>query len=241
MGKVVTLDNTICYLTSISGDEILAFPRLRLEPELRGFQPRLQLVGRPAQPQEELVVPDNQADNYLRLSRWDKEVFDRGGIPKYEESIRQLMNRKMTEKFSRVFVAKKLDLERASPLWLKPDATLVEDHNFDYRRFGARQVVNFLNSFCWISKQFEVECLVIGDSLDYQFTLRERKRFTILGRSGGDVVLSFRWSEFQSLTIKLWRHFELSTTVGGYQAWLKKTGTGSFDENSALMNFDTKR
>ena len=79
--------------------------------------------------------------------------------------------------------------------------------------------------------------MAVGNDIDYQFHIRERKNFSILsfGSVGGGVILSFRWSEFQSLEIRLWRHFILKTAVGGFRAWLNKDGVGGPEEISAEM------
>ncbi len=214
MGKLITLDNTVCYLTPLLDGRVYVLPRRILDPELGPLATPLISTEYP--------IPDNQAAGHLRQGRWEKDFEDRKNASVYEEPIRRLMQDKMELKknWGGVFVLTKKDFQ-----------------NSVVNREAARQLVKFLDAFCWVSKKFEVECLTVGEDVDYAFCLREKKGFSIFsfGPDKGEVILTFRWSEFRSLEIRLWRHFILDTAVGGYRAWLNKDGVGTREENSALM------
>ena len=65
MGKLITLDNTVCYLTPLLDGRVYVLPRRILDPELGPLATPLISTEYP--------IPDNQAAGHLRQGRWEKD------------------------------------------------------------------------------------------------------------------------------------------------------------------------
>jgi len=214
MGNTVVTDPTICYLISNNDDEIFLTPRRLFEPKLRELKPHLTLLPYGA--------TDDRALEYLSMTPWGGYLEKR--VDKYisiEEKVRLLIVQ-MIKGMPRDVTITKSDFENADSLWFLPE-NIVASKEFSRRRFGARQLINLLEAFCWVSKAYSCECLEIGDGRDFEFQIMEKSALSFFGQKG-NIVFIFRWSEFNSILIENLIRFNLNTIDGNWGASMGRNG-----------------
>lgn len=215
MGNTVVTDASICYLISNHDDQIFLAPRRLFEPKLRELKPQLTLLPYGA--------TDDKALEYLSMTPWGGHLEKR--VEKYisiEEKVRLLIVQKI-KVMPRDVTITRAEFEKADSLWFPPENT-VDSESFSSRRFGARQLINLLEAFCWVSKAFSCECLEIGDGRDFEFLILEKSNLSFLG-ARGKVIFLFRWSELEFVSIENTIRFTLNTAHGN---WGASMGRGGF-------------
>ncbi len=214
MGNTVVTDASICYLISNNDDEIFLTPRLLFEPKLRELKPQLSLLPYGA--------TDDRALEYLSMSPWGGYLAKK--VEKYipiEEKVRLLIVQTIKGTPREVTITK-AEFEHADSLWVDPKK-FVASEDFSSRRFGARQLINLLEGFCWVSKAYSCECLEIGDGRDFEFQIMEKSTLSFLGTKG-KIIFSFRWSEFNFILIENLIRFTLNTFDGNWGASMGRNG-----------------
>ena len=215
MGFTVVVDNTLCYLIANKDDAVFAFPRKIMEPELRALRPQIKHLG--------FTLTDEEACSYLSATPWGGYL--KGTKPSFkicEEHVRSLIVKKIDQINCLSATYQKNEFEKALSLWSEPSQVTTPDY-FNFTRYGAKQLVNFLEAFCWVSKKIEVDCIEVGDGKDYDFQILEKASFSFLGRKGSPLFV-FRWSEFKSIQIKDYSKFSIDTTHGSWGAALGRNG-----------------
>lgn len=215
MGLTVVVDNTLCYLISNKDDEVFAFPRKIMEPELRALRPQINHLG--------FTLPDEEASHYLSSTPWGGYLkTKKPSFKTCEEQVRLLIVKKINQVNCLSAIYLKTDFEKADSLWSDPSNVTTPDY-FNFTHYGAKQLVNFLEAFCWVSKTFEVDCVEVGGGKDYDFQILEKASFSFLGRKGNPLFI-FRWSEFKSMQIKDYTKFNIETTHGSWGATMGRKG-----------------
>jgi hypothetical protein len=214
MGNTVVADASICYLVSNHDDEIFIIPRQYLEPKLRDLLPQLTTLPYGA--------TDDRALEYLSMTPWGGYLKKR--VEKYisiEEKVRVLMVQTIGG-LPKTITLPKSQIEKADELWF-PLENIKISKDFNYQKFGAKQLINFLEAFCWVSKAYSCECLEIGNGRDFEFQIYEKSSLSFLGTKG-KVVLLFRWSEFNYISIENLTRFTINTLDKNWGASMGNRG-----------------
>jgi hypothetical protein len=217
MGSTVIVDNTLIYLVANENDELFVLPRDKYEPELRTQLPKLSRLKTSV-----VSIPDELGLEYLELTPW-------GGYPlkdqkKYqtlEESARNILVGGV-KNIPNIYRKAKEEFANAEALWIDPKYVINTDY-FNPARFGAQQLINFLEAFAWVSKNTSVECISVGDDRDFDFKVYEKSAFSIFGKHG-DLLHHFRWSEFEFVEVTNLVNFSIKTIDGSWGAAMGRKG-----------------
>ena len=217
MGRTVVIDNTLCFIISNEDDEIFVLPRERYEPRLTQVLPSISTLTTLG-----VTIPDERGLEYLSLSPWGE--YSLKGYQKYqslEESARQILISEVA-RLEKVYRKTSTQFINANTLWIVPERVRKTEF-FNPTRFGARQLLNFLEAFTWVSRSFTVECHSVGEDRDFDFKLYEEPALSIFGKTG-KLIHHFRWSEFQYLEIIDLVKFSVHTIDGAWGAAMGRRG-----------------
>jgi hypothetical protein len=120
MGLTVVVDNTLCYLISNKDDEVFAFPRKIMEPELRALRPQINHLG--------FALQDEEACHYISSAPWGGYLkTKKPSFKTCEEQVRLLIVKKINQVNCLSAIYLKTDFEKADSLWSDPSNVTTPD------------------------------------------------------------------------------------------------------------------
>jgi len=206
MGKIVVIRANICYLVAADSSHVYPIFRKLLEPDIKNSNYDKAVVRGSILP-----MSDPERLNYFQNGPWWDYFKNNSQLKIVEEDLRQKIVMKMPK--SGIFELTKNEFEDA----------------FTSIAFAATELISFIEIYCWVSGIATCECLVVGDHYDYNFSLYEKSSLSMFGKKG-NLIFSFRWSEFMKLRLTNHSHFEIITKPGSTGGWFIKGGFPSQTE-----------
>ena len=188
MGKKVVLSGPLVMLVleAKKGQpkRIFSFPREALLKEIENYIERSVCI----RISPNVNIPDELGRQQLRIAPWDSRPTFQS---KYDYAENELID---------LIEVNQSKVEKSFPFRLKKTDVSPEF------------LIHFLEAYCWITGKYKCECLIVGDSIDFNYQIREKKLILLTG----DALIHFRYSEFKELVFKASCEFELLTSHSQY-------------------------
>ena len=202
MGKVVVIRHKLCYLVGVDSKDVYPIIRSLLEPDISKIN---------YDKYDNSPIQDIDSYNYFNIAPWSEYYKKDSRFASKEEVLRNVILNKMPK--WGIFKITKEGFEKDSA----------------HLEFSISEFLNLLEAYCWVSGIATCECIEVGNGYDYNISIFKKSNFSFLG-SKGDLMFTFRWSEFEELILINHCYFDIITKAGNYGGWLKKTGFGSKDD-----------